>query len=849
MLSADFDIEEVLAKISVPDKIKLLGGLGWWHTHPVPEVGIPSIRMSDGPNGVRGTRFFNGIPSSCFPSSTGLGSSFDLDLAYRVGQALGHESRAKGAHVLLAPTVNIQRSPLGGRGFESFSEDPTLSGLMAGSYISGLQNTGVAATIKHYVTNDQEFERFSISSELSERALREIYLKPFQIAMKEGKPWALMTAYNRINGIHASENFHVLDEILQKEWGFDGLIMSDWTGVFSTVESMKAGLDIEMPGPATFRGATVNRALAGQKLFMSDVDARIRKILSLLKRAYESKIPFDAPEEPLDTPEQRKVMREAAASAVVLLKNDAQTLPINSSSLSGKTVAVIGPNAAIAMFSGGGSARLLPTYTVSPLQGIKAAAEELGAKVVHARGASTAKFLITLDRLYNKSGALMEFWNNEPAEKWLSPTDTPVPAASKPVWATSTTSADTFLADGVDGEAVDEICWISYKVSFTADESGEWEFGLTIAGAGNAYLDGKLLIDLSTSPERGGSFFGLGTIDARARVPNIEKGKTYELEIRSCNKILVVGGAPFTCRGGLRLGGERASTPEQARDEALTVAKDADIHVLVIGLNHDFESEGFDRSDMELPGATNALVSAMLSAHPNTIIVNQSGTPVAMPWIDDAKTLVQAFYGGNELGNGLADVLFGKVNPSGKLALTFPKRLEDNPSYTDYGNTPQEHGKVYYNEGVFVGYRGFEIKKVDPLFPFGFGLSYTTFDYSKLAISEVSSEGSFSVTFTVTNTGKVAGSEAALVFISDVTSSLPRPVKELGGFTKVALQPGESKSLTVQLDRRALSFWEDRRGRWLAEAGKFEVMVAASAADVRLRDTIELKQSIEWLGL
>jgi len=627
-LAADFDVEEVLEKLNISAKIKLLSGKGWWHTESIPDFGIPSMRFSDGPNGVRGTRFFNGVPSSCFPSSTGLGSTFDVDLALQVGKALGNESRAKGCHVLLAPTVNTQRSPLGGRGFESFSEDPHLNGTIAAAYINGLQSKGVAATIKHYVANDQEFERMSISSDVGERALREIYLKPFQIALKHANPWALMTSYNRVNGIHVSEDKRLLDDILRKEWGYKGMTMSDWIGVYSTSESIKAGLNLEMPGPSVMRGRAVERALVGGKLFPSDIDNSVRKILELLEHAYASGVPFDGPEEEIDTPELRQLLRTAAGDAIVLLKNDKNVLPLSAKG-NIKTIAVIGPNAKQAMTSGGGSARLLSTYTVSPLEGISAAAKEIGAKVTYGIGASSHKFLPLLDPYMRQKdgqpGALIEFWNESPEGTFLN-IDADIGKPLKQcVWSTPTLGSNCFLMDGVDEEKVHELCWIRFSTNFVPDEDGDWELGLAIAGSGNLFIDGKLVIDLSTNPKQGESFFGLGTIDLRKVVKGLKAGQSYDLEVRLNNSAFVARGTPFTCRGGIRLGAIRQVDDEEAIQHAVILAKNADATVLVIGLNHDWESEGYDRQDLELPGLTNRLVQEVLKADPNAIIVNQSG--------------------------------------------------------------------------------------------------------------------------------------------------------------------------------------------------------------------------------
>ncbi|KIK67754.1 glycoside hydrolase family 3 protein [Collybiopsis luxurians FD-317 M1] len=828
-----FNVDDTLRKLSTIQKIKLLAGLGWWHTEPIEEHGIPSIRMSDGPNGVRGTRFFNGVPSSCFPSSTGLGASFDVDLAYKVGVALGEECRAKGCHVLLGPTVNTQRSPLGGRSFESFAEDPTLNGMIAAAYINGVQSKRVSATIKHFVANDQEFERFSISSDVSERALREIYLKPFQLALKHSDPWALMSSYNRVNGLHVSEDPRLLNDILRKEWGFKGLIMSDWIGVYSTAESIKAGLDLEMPGPSVMRGKAVERCLAAQKLFPSDIDDRARKVLELLQKAHASGILFDAPEEGVDTPELRQLLREAAADSVVLLKNDKSLLPLTADSRV-KTIAVIGPNAKYAMTSGGGSARLLESYTVSPLQGIEAAAKELGAEVKWAIGTTTHKHnplldpFITLPDGSGKGGAFMEFWNESPAKNFATAEANLTDEVKPYAWSCTTKVSNCVLLDGI------------YTTLFTPAESGTYEFSLALAGSGNFYFDDKLVIDLSTSPPPGSYFMGLGTADVKTQIRDLKAGQRYKIEVRADNHEYVKQVPIIPNWGGLRIGAAKVIEPETGLKEAVDLAKASD---------GTWESEGYDRPDLELPGLTNRLVSEILAANSRTIVVNQSGSAVTFPWIEQASTVLQAFYGGNELGNGIADVLFGKVNPSAKLSLTFPKRLEDIPSFPSYGSEGEQHGKILYNEGVFVGYRGYQIKNVAPMFPFGFGLSYSTFEYSGMKCSAITSEGKFTITFTIKNSSDVYGREIAQIYISDDKATLPRPRKELKGFRKVALKPSESKTIEVHLDRDALGFYDERREEWVAEKGSFTVLVGGSSEDVSLKGSVELAIDLHWRGL
>ncbi|KAG6915306.1 hypothetical protein DXG01_012229 [Tephrocybe rancida] len=606
------------------------------------------------------------------------------------------------------------------------------------------------------------------------------------------------------------------------------MVMSDWTGVCSTVESIKAGLDLEMPGPSLFRGKALERSIVTEKLFHADIDPRVREVLELIKRAHASGIPFDGPEESYDSPELRQTLRTAAADAIVLLKNEKKLLPLRGV----KKVAVIGPNAKYAMTSGGGSAQLLSASTVSPLQGITSAVEASGGQVTYTIGATSHKFLPLLNSYVQQP-------NGQP--------DLAAPLKGA-VWSTPTGKTNCFMLDGIDEIKVNLACWTRFTAKFIPDQDGDWEFGLSLAGQGNLFIDQKLVIDLS-EPTVGDTFFGVGTPDVRALVKDLKAGQTYDLEIRLTTADFATRGNPFACWGGVRLGGMRKIEEEAAIAEAVQLAKDADAAILIVGLSHDWESEGFDRSDMKLPGRTNELVSKVIQTNPNTVVVNQSGSPVEMPWIDEASTVLQAFYGGDELGNGLADVLFGKINPSGKLPLTFPIRLEDSPSYPSFGDKGQEYGKILYNEGIFVGYRGFEIKKISTLFPFGFGLSYSQFEYSNLVASNISSDGTFTVDFDVKNTSDVQGREISQIYITNEVSSLPRPAKELKAFYKVNLQPGETKKVELALDREALGFYDDRAAHWIAEGGKFKVLVAASSADIKLTQDIELAKGVTWVRL
>ncbi|GAA5831287.1 hypothetical protein JCM11251_007820 [Rhodosporidiobolus azoricus] len=847
------DVEAKLAELSGAEKIKLLAGKDFWAFEDAPEKGVPAIRTSDGPSGVRGRNFFNGVPASCFPCGTGLAASFDTDMMHRVGNALGDECRAKKAHVLLGPTVNIQRSPLGGRGFESYSEDPLLSGMIAASYVKGLQEKGVAACIKHFVANDQEFERFSMDSVVSQRALREIYLEPFRLAVKHANPKTFMSSYNKLNGKHCSESQDLLTGILREEWGWNGLVMSDWTGVYSVDESIKAGLDVEMPGPPVMRGAAVNRAFQAGKLTMEDIDERVRNVLELLNFAVDSKIPFYADEESVDSPELRALLREAASNGVVLLKNDKNILPLSTDSIKGKKIAVIGSNAKVAFPSGGGSASLACTYTVSPLDAITEVAEKAGASVGFHTGVSAFRYVPLLDSYIThpetgEAGALVSFYNGLPDDKWFTETQAPGKAA----FSTPTKSSLCFMIDGIPWDTLGEDVRATYTANFTPDITGSWTFGLGSIGYSALFIDGKRVVENVESFKTGELFFMMGSEERRAEI-DLEAGKTYKLEVRTYLDPSTLGASPFAIKSSFRIGAFPTIVPAQARKEAAELAGKSDLAILVVGTNPDWESEGFDRKDMKLPGESDELVRAVLAANPNTIVVNQSGTPVEFPWLKDASTLIQAFFGGNELGNGLADVIFGKTNPTSKLPLSWPARLEDNPAYHSFGNTGETPNKIVYGEGIYVGYRHYDRMQLAPAFPFGYGLSYTTFELSGLSTSSVSEAGEFSVSLTITNTGKVSGAEVVQVYIAAASdgSRIQSPVKELKAFKKVALKAGEQKKVDFKLTREAFSYWNEHYSKWIAPKGTYQVFVGTSAAekDLTLKGEVKLEKEVRWLGL
>ncbi|KAM0752485.1 glycoside hydrolase family 3 protein [Meredithblackwellia eburnea MCA 4105] len=824
------DVEEVLSRLTLLEKVKLLAGKDLWHFESAPSQEVPSLRVSDGPNGVRGTKLFKGVPASCFPCATGIAASFDLDLVRKIGIGLALECRAKSVHCLLGPTANFQRSPLGGRGFESFSEDPVLSGFVASAYIEGVQSLGVSACMKHFVANDQEHERYSMNSVISTRALRELYLKPFQLALKISPPHSIMTSYNMLNGVHCSESQWLLDTVLRKEWGFQGLIMSDWTGTYSTSQALKAGLDVEMPGPTVMRGEAVVRQIAAGKLTVEVLDHRVRAMLNFTNRAILSRIPFDGPEASIDTPNQRALLREAAASAIVLLKNDGNLLPLRSSS-NINSIAIIGSNAKVPVPSGGGSAALTSTYTISALQGITKAAKSHGLEVEFSVGVSAFRVLPLIDPFM--SDATVEVFATSPFRDWHYNQKSSIPA---PSWKTRTISSNCFLLN-------------DFTTTFTPDQTGIWELSIASVGGSTMFLDGVLLLDNVAGFLPGELFFGMGSQELRAKV-QLVGGKQYSIELRqSMDLVDPAHPAPFTVPTW-RIGAFPLTDPSSARAEAVALAEKCDVAIVMVGTNPDWEGEAFDRKTIKIPGLSDELVEAVLSANKNTVVVTQSGTPVAMPWIDSASTVLHAFFGGNELGTGLADVLFGKVNPSGKLPVTFPKRLEDNPAFHSFGIDTPTPGQVVYGEDIFVGYRHYERANIAPLFAFGHGLSYTTFEFSDLRISLVSQLGEFSVTFKVKNTGLLDGSIAPQVYVAAPKEGRPpSPSQELKGFIKVSLKVGETKEVQLEMDKEAFSHWDDKRDSWVAGAGLYEVRVSEASDKVKLVGEAVLSTTIMWRGL
>ncbi len=759
-------------------------------------------------------------PASALPNATCLAATFDDELVKLAGSLLAEETKARNAVCLLAPTINIQRSPLGGRAFESFSEDPTHSGLIAASYVNGLQGGGVSATIKHFVTNDQEHERMGQDSIVSPRALREIYLRPFQIAVKHSRPWAFMTAYNKLNGTHCAENEWLLQQVLRKEWGHEGLIMSDWYGTYSVSEGINAGLDLEMPGPTNWRDQKlVSHLISAHKINTRQINKVAGEVLSWVQKLAKANegLVYAAPSEEKTRMEAKeadsKLLRRLGTEGMVLLKNEKSVLPIKE-----KKIAVIGPNAKSKVLTGGGSAQLQAAWSQSPWEGLVANKPQ-GTQLDYSLGAQTSKFLPVL-------GEDFTCLDGSPGFDLRHYAVVDEKQASQPTIIDKWHTSDMLMADFYHPDLGKQ--WFTeIEAVLTSPIDGEYEFGICVTGKGWVWVDGEMIIDNSKDQVRGTVYFGNGTDEVKGRI-KVEKGKVgchtyftrFELTLISPQKytvkmlhdsrrpVLADAGetTPFIC--AMRLGAFPVFHPDQAITDAVILAKSSDVAVIIAGLNADWESEGYDRPDLSLPLKSDELITKVAEANSNTVVVIQAGSAVSMPWIDKVAGVVYAWYGGNECGNSIADIVYGNVNPSGRLPLSFPKTEKDIAANLNYKSA---RTKIHYEEGIWVGYKHFNARGIEPLFPFGHGLSYTTFEYSDLKISSSSKAGAkaddwkVGVSVKVTNTGKVKGSHSVHLYTCpppESSTGLRHPEQTLQGYRKVQdLAPGESETVEVILDK------------------------------------------------
>ncbi len=794
-----FDVELVLAGLTLEDKVALLTGADGWHTVALP--GVPVLRCSDGPAGVRGTSW-SGPLSASFPCGTALGASFDTDLVEEVGAALGRECRSKGAQMLLAPTVNLHRTPIGGRNFECMSEDPTLTAHIAVAYVKGVQSERVAACIKHFVANDTEFERMTISSEVDERTLRELYLVPFEAAVRsvdEGGAGvrSIMSSYNKVNGRYVPDDPGLMRDLLRDEWGFDGVVVSDWFAHHDSVASALAGLDLEMPGPTRQRGGALVQAVLDGEVDVAHIDECVRRLLHLFEwcgltdPASGASGGVAGVETTDDSDETREIIRRAAIAGSVLLVNregadGSRTLPI----AGGTTVALLGPNAARGQIQGGGSARVRANQPV-PVLG---ALQSRGVEVRYEAGGSIDKMLPSLrgrfDVVYRRvDGRTVAATADRLSLLW--------PEAP---------------ADGIARDAFG----VSITGTFVPDVSGDWDIGMAAVGPAVLKVDGEVVVDLST-PQTGGFAFGGGSKEIRAIVPFVA-GTEVAIEV---DLGLVEG---HTMMRGLLVG---ARAPEQFDPmvAAIEAAAAADVAVIVVGTNADWETEGEDRTTMDLPGRQDELVRRVAEVNPNTVVVINAGSPVTMPWIDDVAAVLQVWFPGEEIGNAIADMLLGVAEPGGRLPMTVPVRLSDTPAYLSH---PGQNGLARYDEHQFIGYRWYDAREIAPQFPFGHGLGYTSWSFGPAEITGTIADG-IVVRVPVTNTGHRAGTTVVQCYVEASEGGPRRPLRELRGFAKVHAASGATVTAEMWLPERSFSVWDVETHSWLVPAGIYHVLVGDSS--------------------
>jgi beta-glucosidase len=839
------DIDGLVAALTLDEKAALLAGEDLWSTVAVERVGIPKISVTDGPNGARdpGIPGMSKRPSACIPCGSALGATWDPALVEQLGALLGREARQRGCHVLLAPTMNLHRSPLAGRNFECYSEDPLLSGRQAAAFIRGVQSAGVIATAKHFVGNDAEFERNTMNSVIDERALRELYLVPFEHAVRDGGVLALMTAYNRVNGEWVTERADLLRDLVRGEWGFEGLVMTDWFGVADMVDSIAAGLDLEMPGPGRAYGPALAAAVTKGDVDEADVDAAVRRLLTTFDRV--GALDDDADDVPFAPPtaDDLALMRRAASDAMVLLHNDG-TLPLDVASL--RHVAVIGPNAQAACIMGGGSAEVTPYPVQSPLDALrKELADDV--TVTYERGCDIARSPSPLGApgLPTVDGFALEVFATSDG--------TGDPVEQSRVETLRVLQFGGFEPTG-DGAPVS----MRIRGSVVAPESGAFTLALAQAGGkARVVVGGAVVLDgVSTPPPPGGTeFFGMGSQDLVATV-HLDAGVPTDVDVTFA--------AENDFAYGVRVGFRLPEVPDLL-ERAVKAAAAADVAIVVVGTTREWETEGHDRQDFALPGEQAELIRRVAAVGRPTVVVVNAASPIDLSWCDDVAATVQCWFGGQETGAAIAAVLTGAAEPGGRLPTTIPVRIEHNPSFDNF---PGENGEVRYGESVFMGYRGYEHRAIEPRFAFGHGLGYTAFAFGDPTLSTrtFTRGGSVVVSVPVTNTGARSGGTVVQCYVAPRTPRLVRPPKELKAFAKVRLDPSETQTIELVLDDRSFAVWdpgqpgrpdlearlgagagfvpaagERRAPGWYVDPGAYELLIGFASNDLRARTTVEVE--------
>jgi beta-glucosidase len=795
-----------LARMTLEEKVDYLGGADNFYIRAIKRLGLPAFRMADGPFGVR-----NVGPSTAYPAGINLAATWDVALASRVGAMIGRDARARGVHIMLAPGVNIYRAPMCGRNFEYLGEDPFLASRMAVSYIEGMQAEGVSATIKHFLGNNSEVDRHHTSSEIDERTMREIYLPAFEASIKEAHVGALMTSYNLVNGVHMTENAALVDALVKKEWGYGGVVMSDWDATYDGVAAANAGLDIEMPSAKFMNRETLLPAIKAGKVAEATIDDKVRRILRTAIRFGWLDRPAVDVGWPLYSEEGRAVALDAARAGLVLLKNDGDLLPLDRKKL--KTIALIGPNAYPAIPVGGGSAQVRPLAAVSLVQGLGDALRGSATVLCHHGVPTLAEIFDATDFVTAPTGGnpgLSGEYFDDPALGG-APALTRVDEHINFAW-----DKPNFWPTGQRKQS--SARWTG---AFVPPTSGDYRFAAFSYGLDEyrLFVDGKLILDRARAPQP----INFASLALKA-------GMAYAIRFEYLH-------GDHHARVGL--GVRRADAFVDPAVKAL--AARADVVVVAVGFEPMTESEGYDRT-FQLPAGQEELIAAVRAANKHVVVAITSGGGVDMTrFIDHVPAVIETWYAGQEGGTALAEALLGDVTPSGKLPVTFERRFEDGAAAASY--YPSADKKITYKEGIFVGYRHFDQTGSKPLFPFGHGLSYTRFAYGALAIAPgvTTGDGPVIVSFDVTNVGKRRGAEVAQLYVGDSHAPVPRPPKELKGFAKVDLTPGETKRVQIALDRRAFSYFDVRTKLWRAEPGTFDLLVGGSSRQIELRGTLRLQ--------
>ena len=811
-------VEDLLGRLTLAEKVSLMAGSAAFTLAGVERLGVPEVRVTDGPTGVRSNE---GEIATVVPVGVAMAATWNPDLTREVAAAIGREALALNNRVVLAPTINIVRTPVWGRNFETYSEDPFLAGALGVAYVEGLQGEGVGASLKHYAVNNQEANRMTVNAVVDERTLREIYLAAFETVVKVAKPWTVMASYNRVNGAYATENPYLLKSILKSEWGYDGVVVSDWGAVHATAEAANGGNDLEMPGPARWFGDRLIAEVEAGEVPQAHVDEAARRMIRLILRTgvLDGR---PAPAGELRTRRHRDIAARAAEEAVVLLKNADDILPLDRTALA--RVAVIGPNAAVRRIQGGGSSQVRAGRQISILQAVQ---DLIGddCEVVHAEGGDNEPVppqaragSFSADPARGEPGLRCEYFAAKGFE--AAPYRSGVERSIGKLVATN--------SFGALGEGIGALRWTGY---LWAERDGRHELSLRAPGHVKLMLDGELLIDDHTPGEA--DHMDVGGMSVKRRIAGVDlyAGQGYPIVIEYVRPA-DAGNLAWEYVGiGLR-------EPRGGVAEAAALAATADAAIVVIGAASITEGEGYDRESLDLPGDQNALVEAVLAANPRTVVVLVGGAPYALPWIDHTPAALVGWLGGEEGPDAVARILFGAAQPSGRLPVTFPRRIEDTPAYPWYPGGAD----AIYGEGLFVGYRHFDRDAHAPMFAFGHGLTYTTFAYADLvAPDEVTVGDDVEVSFTLKNIGERPGKETAQLYVRPRGPSVVRPVKELKGFAKVELAAGESRRVTLRLDRRAFSYWCPSDTAWVAEPGAYDLLIGGSAADIELQATVRLE--------